>query len=162
MTPLNCIVDNDSDPRRRRPPSPTEIEHTTEWLRQNKLSLNTVKTECMVVGYKRQINHILDPLEVNINGKPIKRAQKVKYLGITVDENLAWNEKYKNLTSKIKNSLSSLQTLKNILPQSKLDQVYKALLESHLRYSNELWGNLSSIKLNHLQRLQNRPHTLID
>ena len=79
-----------------------------------------------------------------------------------VDENLRWNEQYKNLKGKIKNALSSLWKLKNILPQSKLDQVYKALLESLLRYSDELWGKLSSTRLDHPQRLKNRARTLIE
>ena len=139
-----------------------EIDNITEWLRQNKLSLNTAKTEYMVVGHKRQANHIPGPLEVNVNGEPIKRAQQVKYLGIMIDENLTRNEQYKSLKGKINDALSSLWKLKNILPQSKLDLVYKALLESHLRYSDELWGKLSNTKLDHLQRLQNRARTLID
>ena len=96
----------------------------------------------MVVGHKRQTNHIYGPLEVNINGGPIKRVKEVKYLGVTVEENLTWNDQYKNLKGKIKSALSSLRKLKNILPQTKLDQVYKALLDSHLRYSDELWGSL--------------------
>ena len=65
-----------------------EIYNITEWLCQNTLSLNTDKAEYMVVGHKRQTNRILDPLEVNINGEPIKRAQKIKCLGIRVDQNL--------------------------------------------------------------------------
>ena len=73
-----------------------------------------------------------------------------------------WNEQCKNLKGKTKNALSSLRKLKNILPQFKLDQVYKALLESHLRYSDELWGKLSNTKLDQLQRLQNRARTLIE
>ena len=40
--------------------------------------------------------------------------------------------------------------------------MYRALLESHLRYSDELWGSLSNTKLDHLQRLQNRARTLIE
>ena len=139
-----------------------EIDNITGWLRQNKLSLNTAETEYMVVGHKRQTNHIPGPLEVNVNGQPIKRAQQVKYLGIMVDENLTWNEQYKSLKGKIQNALSSLWKLQNILPQSKLDQVYNALLESHLRYSDELWGKLSNTKLDHLRRLQNRARTLIE
>ena len=79
-----------------------------------------------------------------------------------IDENLTWNEQYKRLKGKIKNALSPLWKLKNILPQSTLDQVYKALLESHFRYSYELWGKLSSTKLDHLKRLQNRARTLIE
>ena len=55
-----------------------EIHNITEWLCQNKLSLSTAKTEYMVVGHKRLTNHIPGPLEVNVNGEPIKRAQQVK------------------------------------------------------------------------------------
>ena len=120
------------------------------------------KTEYMVVGHKRQTNRIYGPLEVTINGGPIKRVNKVNYLGVTVNENLTWNEQFKNLKGKIENALSSLRRLKNILPQTKLDQVYKALLESHLRYSDELWGSLSNTKLDHLQRLQTRARTLAE
>ena len=140
----------------------TEVGNIAEWLRLNKLSLNTDKTEYMVVGHKRQTNSISEPIEININEEPIKRVQKVKYLGTMVDENLKWNEQYKKLKGKIKSALSSLQKLRNILPQSKIDQVYMALLESHLRYSDDLWGRLSNTKLYHLQRLQNGERTLIE
>ena len=68
-----------------------------------------------------------------MGGGAIKRVKKVKYLGVPVDENLTRNEQYKLLKGKIKKALSSLRRLKNKLPQTKLDQLYKALLESHLR-----------------------------
>ena len=108
----------------------TEVDNIAEWLRQNKLSLNTDKTEYMVVGHKRQTNSISEPIEIKINQEPIKRVQKVKYLGTMVDEKLTWNEQYKKIKSKIKSALSFLQKVRNILPQSRLDQVYRALLES--------------------------------
>ena len=70
----------------------TEVDNIAEWLRLNNFSLNTDKTEYMVVGHKRQTNRINHgPLEVNINGGPIKRVKKVEYLGVTVDEYLTWN-----------------------------------------------------------------------
>ena len=37
----------------------TEVGNIAEWLRLNKLSLNTDKTEYMVVGHKRQTNMVL-------------------------------------------------------------------------------------------------------
>ena len=79
-----------------------------------------------------------------------------------MDGNLTWNEHYKNLKCKIKAALSSLQKLKNNLTKSELDQVYKALFESHLRYSDELWDNLSNTKSQHLLRLENKAKTLIE
>ena len=49
-----------------------------------------------------------------------------------------------------------------MLPQSKLDQVYRSFFESLLRYGNELWGSLSATKLEHLQRLRDRGIELIE
>ena len=40
--------------------------------------------------------------------------------------------------------------------------MYKALLESHLRYNDEPWGSLSNTKLDHLQCLQTRARTMIE
>ena len=97
-----------------------------------------------------------EQVHVNINKEPMKRVKKVKYLGVTVDDNLTRSEQYKNLKGEVKDAISSLRKLKSILPQSALDQVYKVLLESQLRYSDELWGSLSNTKLDHLQRLQTR------
>ena len=79
-----------------------------------------------------------------------------------MDRNLTWNEDYKKLKYKIKATLSSFQTLKNILTQYKLDQVHKVVFGSHLIYSDELRGNLLRTKLQHIQRPQNRAKTLIE
>ena len=52
--------------------------------------------------------------------------------------------------------VAAMKKLKGILPQSMLFQVYKALVESHLRYADVVWGSLSNTKTSALQRLQNR------
>ena len=40
--------------------------------------------------------------------------------------------------------------------------LHEALLERHLRYSDELLGSLSNAELDHRQRLQTRARTLIE
>ena len=55
-----------------------------------------------------------------------------------------------------------MRKLKEILPQRKLEQVYKALCESHLRFGNIVWSALSNTKLSQLQRLQIRARKLIE
>ena len=49
-----------------------------------------------------------------------------------------------------------------IAPQSQLINIYHALEESHLRYANIVWGSLSNTKLEALQRLQNRTHSIME
>ena len=43
-----------------------------------------------------------------------------------------------------------------------LMQYKNTMFESHLRYSDELWGNLSNTKLKHIQCLETRAKTLIE
>ena len=77
-------------------------------------------------------------------------------------DKLSWNEQYKSVKGKAAGGLASLRKLKNILPQSQLLNVYQALVESHLRYANVVWGPLSSTKLSTLQRYQDRAFDLIE
>jgi len=55
-----------------------------------------------------------------------------------------------------------MKKLKNIILQTKLCSVYYAIVESHLRYANEIWGRLPKAKLDTLQRLQDRARTIIE
>ena len=66
------------------------------------------------------------------------------------------------MKNKLKGGISSLRKLKDILPQRKLEQVYKALFESHLRYGDIVWNALSNTKLSKSQRLQIRARKLIE
>ena len=105
-----------------------ELENVSNWMRINKLSLNVSKSEYMVIGHRRQLNKIGNDLpDLVLNNEVIKRLDKTRYLGINIDESLNWKEQYKAIQNKLKGGLSSLRKLKNILPQRKLDQVYKAL-----------------------------------
>ena len=84
--------------------------------------------------------------EIDVNLKKIGRVTKTKYLGLNIDENLSWKDQYRKVKAKVKSGLSALRKLKDILPQSKLAAVYRALIESHLRYGNIIWGCISEDK----------------
>ena len=133
-----------------------EMTNIAEWMRLNKLSLNAGKSEFMAIGHSRQHNVLNELREIEVNHKKINRVTKTKYLGLNIDENLSWKDQYKTVKTKVKSGLSAIRRLKDILPQSKLTAVYRALIESHLRYGNILWGCISDTKLTALQRLQSR------
>ena len=91
----------------------------------------------------------------------IKRVDKTKSLVVIVDEKLNWDEQFKRTKGKMSGGLAALKKLKNVLPQSQLCNVYHILTESHLRYADVIWGNLSQTKLAALQRLQDRAYSII-
>ena len=72
-----------------------------DWLKANKLSLNTIKTEFMFIGTTQNITKINNLIAVRVDGKLIKRAKKVKYLGLVIDENMKWDEDVAYISSKL-------------------------------------------------------------
>ena len=85
----------------------------------------------------------------------------IKSLGIIEDEGLNWERQYKTVHNKSRGGLSSLRRLKSILPPSSLTNVYRALIESHTRYADVIWGSLSNTKIKFLQSLQDRAVSMI-
>ena len=140
----------------------TELDNISDWMRVNKLSVNPDKTEFMVIGNPPRTNKVADLPPFFLGRNQINRVNKTNYLGVTVDDKLNWEDQFRSVKGKIASGLASLKKLKNIISQSQLMEVYYALVESHLKYANVVWGSLSDTKIEALQRLQNRAFDIID
>ena len=116
----------------------------------------------MIIGHSCKVNTLNILNALMLNDSAVKRVTKTKSLGVTVDENLKWGEHFNTVKGKICGGLASLKKLKNIIPQSKLCNAYYAIVESHLRYANEIWGSLPKTKLDILQRLQDRARSIVE
>ena len=68
-----------------------DLKRLTIWLAANKLTLNILKTECMLVGSTQRI-HSLDysRLDLSVNGIKLRQVNDTKCLGVTIDEFLTW------------------------------------------------------------------------
>ena len=139
-----------------------ELTQISEYMRLNKLSANPQKTEYMIIGHPRRTNKVEIHETLRLNGADIKRVKKTKSLGVIVHEGLNWEEQFKTIKGKVSGGLTSLKKLKNILPQSQLSNVYRALVESHIRYADVIWGSLTHSKKESLQRLQDRAIFIIE
>ena len=103
-----------------------ELKNISEWMRMNKLSVHPEKTVFMVINHPRRQNTLLELPLFYLNNTRIKQVHKMKYLGLSVDGSLNWNEQYKSVKGKVVGGLTALRKLKNILPQSKLLDVYRS------------------------------------
>ena len=116
----------------------------------------------MFIGNDKQLSKISDIGNLEIGKDEIKRVRKTKYLDLTIVESLSWSQQYKIVKGKLKGGLNSIRKLREIIPQSQLFLVYQALIESHLRYGNLIWGHLPEKKLCSLQKIQDRTFYLIE
>ena len=109
---------------------------------RNMLNTNPQKTEYIVIGHPRMVNKVEISEPLNLKDLEIKRVAKTKSIGVIVDERLNWDDQFNKVQGKVSCGLKSLKKLQNLLSQSQLDHVYRALVESHLRYANVIWGVL--------------------
>ena len=73
-----------------------DLDNLNKWLISNKITLNTAKTEFMLIGSRQKLSTLSNPLELASDNVPIKHVSSVKSLGIFVDENLRWQTQIDN------------------------------------------------------------------
>ena len=109
-----------------------------EWLKMNKLALNVLKTEFMIIGTSQRLN-ILDQTPettlyiISVDGCQIRRVKSVKYLGLIVDDTLTWDEHVNYISTKISKNIGIIKRVRTILPQHSLLTLYRTLIEPYLR-----------------------------
>ena len=77
-----------------------------KWLEMNKLSVNTVQTEFMIIGTSHHLNQLdqspeSTPYIIKIDGGKIRRVKSVKYLGMIVDDKLTWEQHIEYISEKL-------------------------------------------------------------
>ena len=94
-----------------------ELKNISEWMRMNKLSIHPEITAFIVINHPRRLTNLPELPPFYLNNARRKQVHKTKYLGLTVDDSLTWNEQYKSVKGKVVGGLASLREFKNILPQ---------------------------------------------
>jgi hypothetical protein len=91
----------------------TEIKKIHTWLTANKLTLNTTKTEFMIIGSKHNLTKVqTDPI-ITIGNNNIKRVYKTKSLGIIIDDKLNWKENIHSICKKTSKGIGMLRFCKS-------------------------------------------------
>ena len=81
--------------------------------------------------------HTLSILNILSNRCPVST---VKFLGVTIDENLTWLPHLENLRKKLTCSQGVLYRTKDSVPKSLYKTLSHSLFESHLIYGISIWG----------------------
>ena len=121
------MVDDDSHYRQ-------EIDRFVEWCDSNYLELNVSKTKEMIVDFRKE-EHVLT--EVKIKGKPVKRVDSYKYLGIVLDEKLSWKENTDYKCKRVQSRMYCLRKLRSFDVQQDLLQIFYT---SIVTFGLKCWG----------------------
>ena len=130
-----------------------DLLNIRKWLIANKLTLNTSKTEFMLIGLRQKLNTITDSLVVSINGTPVNQVSTSKSLGVFIDANLTWGSHIEKLAKKIPSCIAAIKRVRQFFPPATLHLIYKAFIQPHFDYCNVVWGNCGVKLADKLQKL---------
>ncbi|XP_075167930.1 uncharacterized protein LOC142240098 [Haematobia irritans] len=133
-----------------------QIERDAETLREfariNRLVLNAEKTKVVRFRPHSAGNY----LSVSICGRDVLECSSVKYLGIHLQSNLAWDLHIQSIKGKIAPAIGLLYKFRNKFSDGTNLLLYNSLIHSHLNYLPIVYAYRKSGALKSLQRMQNK------
>ena len=125
-----------------------------KWFNANLLTLNTDKSFFCIFRKRTKIRNIPD--KINFNNKSISRTTSIKYLGITIDEFLNWNNHISSLCKSLKSFFSVFYNIRDYLFLENCKTIYYTMVYSKIRYGISVYGFTKNENMNKLQVLQNK------
>jgi len=122
------------------------------------LSLNINKTNYVIFNKNYTENESIAPEEkpeIKFGNDIIEQKPHVKFLGLTIDENLKWNNHCISLYNKLSKGIYILRSAKKTLSMECMIMLYYSFIYSHIQYGIMLWGPSSLQKhINSLTKIQ--------
>ena len=123
-----------------------KLKKLTEWLKSNKLSFNSGKSELVI--FRSKTKKELDEITIKINKSKLSPVPNVNYLGVVLDEFLSWDAYVNKLCKKLAQTNGILSKLRHYVPQKTCVLVYFSLFYSFILYASLAWQFISKTNFN--------------
>ena len=128
------------------------VNNIAEWLSNNKLFPNTLKTHLMFFNYRTHTPPLPD---ITFNSDILSWVDSFKYLGMTIDSKLSFKLQISHVNNKISRGVGALSRLSNFCNRNILIKLYYSLIYSHITQNIIIWGGISNHKANSIQVTMN-------
>ena len=127
------------------------IKKIKNFFEIHRLTINADKTE-FITFCKMSKNNIVRDMESHVDGKTIPPSNHVKYLGVFLDKNLAYQDEVKNLLMKMACGIKTIYSVRDLFPEKTRFLLLNALVISHLHYSSVLLNGITENLLTTLEK----------
>ena len=131
-----------------------DLKSLQEWLLANIISLNKDKTE-LIFFHKVRTKTPID-IKLKMNGLRLCHSNRIKYLGIYIDETLSGNEHCEELVKKLSRANGIIAKASHYVPLKHLRNIYFATFSSNLYYGSQVWGLTSQTVIDKISLLQRK------
>ena len=134
-----------------------ELSEVSKWFKANKLSVNATKTNYMIMGTQHMTSmedQSVSNVDIILDKTKLKRVDKTKFLGVTIDENLSWKNHIDGITKTISRNIGMINKLKFIIPERILHTLYCTLVLPYINCGILIWWKACKTYLEKIHKLQ--------
>ena len=131
-----------------------DVSILVSWFRNNYLKLNPDKCHFLLSKHKSGVH-------ISVETEIIECENSVKLLGVTIDNELKFNEHISNICKKANQKLHALARVSKYMSQEKLRVLMKAFIESQFGYCPLIWIFCNRSMNHKINRLHERALRLI-
>ena len=137
------------------------ISDVQAWTHNNKLQLNPDKTEMILITSKHNQKSLSLPFSVDLNGTSIHLSLSVRNLGVTLDQNLSFQQHVSRTCQICYFELRRINFICHYLSQDALKTLISAFVLSRIDYCYSLLAGCPRQLTDKLQKVQNNAARLI-
>ena len=108
-----------------------DLNNVQKWLLANKLCLNLIKTEYLLIGSKQKISKLTNDPVIQIANRLVNRVTNKKSLGVEIDQCLLWDIHLDEICKKVSAGIGAIRKLKPYVTRETLVSVYCALVQPY-------------------------------
>ena len=121
----------------------------------NKLSLSIGKSNFLL--FRGRIYNSHEEIKtISIGKDEIPRVTQLKYIGLTLDDNLTWEPHINNICSALVRYYSIFYNIRNSITSDIARAIYYACIFPHISYAIEIYGTANDTLMSKLQVQQNK------
>ena len=125
----------------------TDLARIKQWAFQWKMRFNPdPNKQGQEVFFSRKLKKVCHP-PLCFSNNNASQASSQKYLGLTLDNRLTFDEHLANESNKISKIIGLLRKLPNILPRPALLTIYKCFIRPHLDYGDIIYDQAYNLSL---------------
>jgi myo-inositol-hexaphosphate 3-phosphohydrolase len=127
-----------------------DLDKLSIWEQKWKMAFHPDK--CNVLSITRNKTPI--KYSYTLHGHQLEHADKVKYLGVTIQSDLKWDSHINSITTKANRKRGFLRRNINISSTTVKEQAYKSLVRPSLEYACSVWDPYTKGKKPQLEQVQ--------
>ena len=138
-----------------------DLQLISKWFSDNLLTLNENKCKFVLFGSTHKLKSFQN-FSLCINEYNLERTDSFKYLGVTISQNMTWQDHISSIVNKVNQRLGVLRRVKQMLPLQSRLTLYNSLVLPLFDYGDIVSGDKNnSTLMENLQILQNKAAKII-